>query len=385
MIRRLLVLNPKKRYTIAQVKAHPWLQNSGVATVNYEEERTKPKDEKDIDLDILGQLVVMGFEKEAAIKAILEGRYNQVSATYFLFKRKKIADLKLAKKNGDSNNSIDTKESTITTVKEDEELKTRPRGASISTPPSTEPPKSTDGPAAAPKPPVVTAPVARPRIQSAGAPRPAAVTVGHKHSPLANPGNVVDQEAGSTPEQAPKTTLLGEAPKATPQPAGIKSPPAAREKKLRPRAFSIGTATGGESTKNKPLEIKKVESRDDTSTTSGSTNFGSQALDADGIRTVRFAFNCSTTSSAPPTVMLEKIKEALETEKVKFNIELFLFSCVYYRDGDTTTTPINFEVEVCKIPRLAMHGIRFRRLSGEIWEYKRLCTRLIKDWESLKS
>lgn len=59
-----------------------------------------------------------------------------------------------------------------------------------------------------------------------------------------------------------------------------------------------------------------------------------------------------------------------------------MIKCVYSSPTDGVDD-ISFEVEICKIPRLALHGVRFKRHSGNIWEYKTICTSVLKTMEEI--
>jgi hypothetical protein len=36
-----------------------------------------------------------------------------------------------------------------------------------------------------------------------------------------------------------------------------------------------------------------------------------------------------------------------------------------------------FQVEVCRLPRLNMHGLHLKRISGSVWSYKKICNKLL--------
>ena len=38
---------------------------------------------------------------------------------------------------------------------------------------------------------------------------------------------------------------------------------------------------------------------------------------------------------------------------------------------------VHFEMEVCKMPRLSMHGIKHRRITGDSLSYKNVCSRIL--------
>jgi serine/threonine protein kinase len=74
-IARLIVLNPKKRWSCAQLKAHSWLSD-GIIFQNSDDPETencykRPTNEDEMDQDILDQMEHLGFEKKTTIDAVL--------------------------------------------------------------------------------------------------------------------------------------------------------------------------------------------------------------------------------------------------------------------------------------------------------------------------
>lgn len=88
-------------------------------------------------------------------------------------------------------------------------------------------------------------------------------------------------------------------------------------------------------------------------------------------RSLRFTFSVSTTSTKEPDALLAEVTRALTDANVKFETHGFLII------GTAPDGGVVFEVEVCKLPRLSMNGLRFKRMSGNSWAYKTLCTDLI--------
>lgn len=108
------------------------------------------------------------------------------------------------------------------------------------------------------------------------------------------------------------------------------------------------------------------------------------------IRTARFAFNCSTTSSRPPEEIWQVIKDTLDENNILYTVKAYSFECRYlggaaHADRRTEDSAgadeVRFELEICKLPRLVLYGIQVKRLSGDIWEYKRLVHTLVSKFE----
>lgn len=94
------------------------------------------------------------------------------------------------------------------------------------------------------------------------------------------------------------------------------------------------------------------------------------------IRTVRFSFSPSTTSALPPAIIFRELhrvllqtQEFVKSLKIKRLEEYYMVHCVTAEYGED---PIQFEVEICKVWMLKIHGLRFKRLAGDPFSYKKL-------------
>eukprot|EP00727_Mastigamoeba_balamuthi_P011737 m51a1_g7186 putative serine threonine-protein kinase mark2 isoform x3 (701) ;mRNA; r:97348-99849 len=93
-------------------------------------------------------------------------------------------------------------------------------------------------------------------------------------------------------------------------------------------------------------------------------------------RAVRFAFSVKTTSARPAVEVLEEVVRVLhETPDLTLDEERsisqpFMFRC-------ESGSGMQFEIEICRIPRLSLRGLRFHRIAGDSWEYKNLCKEIL--------
>ncbi|KAJ1564958.1 Serine/threonine-protein kinase par-1 [Nowakowskiella sp. JEL0078] len=94
------------------------------------------------------------------------------------------------------------------------------------------------------------------------------------------------------------------------------------------------------------------------------------------IRTVRFNFNSNTTSSAAPFLVFQEVTRALmciqkmHDNNLKFTRpnDLYLLACSL--NSTVAEDRIEFEVEVCKLWLMKVHGVRIKRISGNPFIYK---------------
>ena len=93
--------------------------------------------------------------------------------------------------------------------------------------------------------------------------------------------------------------------------------------------------------------------------------------DATKPRSLRFTWNMRTTSAMDPHDVMAEIKRVLDVLHVESEQrDKFLLMCTYGEDGQDTM--IQWEMEVCKLPRLSLNGVRFKRILGNSMGYKNI-------------
>jgi hypothetical protein len=99
-------------------------------------------------------------------------------------------------------------------------------------------------------------------------------------------------------------------------------------------------------------------------------------------------FSVSTTSSRPLPEIRADIKRALKSLGVSYTEIKGGFSCSHSPSiADDPSQPertvadgeIKFEIVIVKVPIVSLHGVQFKRVKGNTWQFKALAEHIVKE------
>ncbi|XP_067277753.1 MAP/microtubule affinity-regulating kinase 3a isoform X2 [Pseudorasbora parva] len=92
-------------------------------------------------------------------------------------------------------------------------------------------------------------------------------------------------------------------------------------------------------------------------------------------RSLRFTWSMNTTSTMEPADIINEIRKVLDANSCSYQQrECFLLLCAH---GDTRADSlVQWEMEVCKLPRLSLNGVRFKRISGNSIAFKNIASKV---------
>uniref|UniRef100_A0A674A9Z7 non-specific serine/threonine protein kinase n=1 Tax=Salmo trutta TaxID=8032 RepID=A0A674A9Z7_SALTR len=95
-------------------------------------------------------------------------------------------------------------------------------------------------------------------------------------------------------------------------------------------------------------------------------------------RSLRFTWSMKTTSSMEPNEMMKEIRKVLDSNSCEYELrERYMLLCV---SGNAARDDfVEWEMEVCKLPRLSLNGVRFKRISGTSIAFKNIASKVANE------
>ncbi|XP_052046801.1 serine/threonine-protein kinase MARK2 isoform X8 [Apodemus sylvaticus] len=354
LLKKFLILNPSKRGTLEQIMKDRWMN------VGHEEDELKPyveplpdyKDPRRTEL-----MVSMGYTREEIQDSLVGQRYNEVMATYLLLGYK----------------SSELEGDTIT-------LKPRP-SADLS-----------NSSAPSPSHKVQRSVSANPKQRRSSDQAVPAIPTSNSYSKKTQSNNAEnkrpEEETGrkaSSTAKVPASPLPGlDRKKSTPTPSTNSvlstSTNRSRNSPLLDRA-SLGQASiqnGKDRNLNEPESKDRVEPLRPHVVSSGGTDKEKEDFREAKPRSLRFTWSMKTTSSMEPNEMMREIRKVLDANSCQSELhERYMLLCVHGTPGHENF--VQWEMEVCKLPRLSLNGVRFKRISGTSMAFKNIASKIANE------
>ncbi|XP_060241768.1 serine/threonine-protein kinase MARK2 isoform X7 [Meriones unguiculatus] len=95
-------------------------------------------------------------------------------------------------------------------------------------------------------------------------------------------------------------------------------------------------------------------------------------------RSLRFTWSMKTTSSMEPNEMMREIRKVLDANSCQSELhERYMLLCMHGTPGHENF--VQWEMEVCKLPRLSLNGVRFKRISGTSMAFKNIASKIANE------
>uniref|UniRef100_A0A3Q3A0A9 MAP/microtubule affinity-regulating kinase 3 n=1 Tax=Kryptolebias marmoratus TaxID=37003 RepID=A0A3Q3A0A9_KRYMA len=149
---------------------------------------------------------------------------------------------------------------------------------------------------------------------------------------------------------------------------------------------SVLSSTVDKSEKTSGGVLSSSSNNDENNSSPGSGNTGGTGTppantsqkDTAKPRSLRFTWSMKTTSSMEPLEMMREIRKVLDSNSCEYELrERYMLLCM---SGDPAHDNfVQWEMEVCKLPRLSLNGVRFKRISGTSIAFKNIASKIANE------
>jgi serine/threonine protein kinase len=343
LITRLITVDPKKRCTLAEALRHPWV-NVGFNEIpfNFIPERHEITDYELLSKEIIGRLEIFGYSKAAIKKAFSKfqdyTKPNAVRSTYFL-----LAEMV-------QREQIKLREQRAEQFKEDvlSSLGTLNSGSSS------------------------TIKLQKQNCQN-GYFHASSNTISSMHgSALLNPQNSIGKRVPTTRAISYSQDVTRNEQSDLIEPIAsisLKDPHIEDRWKTNIRRQSV------------PLLMEHLNTHQKQQP-STSEKFKEELRSVSG-----WFLNFSTTTSKSPNDILLQLQRIIGPENLNLYSydQKFVVGCevdinnpAWNKNSSSRKSQIiSFHVEICKVPRMDLNAIHFKRIAGGVWNYKKVCNRVL--------
>ncbi|XP_064420886.1 MAP/microtubule affinity-regulating kinase 3a isoform X10 [Latimeria chalumnae] len=373
LLKRFLVLNPVKRGTLEQIMKDRWI-NAG-----HDDDELKPFVEPELDISDqkrIDIMVGMGYSREEIQESLSKMKYDEITATYLLLGRKS-SELDASDSSSSSNLSL---------------AKIRP-SSDLSNSTGQSPHHKAQR--------SISSSQKQRRYSDHAGPTVPPVVAYPKRSQTSTTDNDLKEEGVQSRKSsssavggrgiAPPSPMLGNA--SNPNKADIP------DRKKTSAISNNNSVAGGMTRRNTYVCSERTTTDRHSVIQNGKENrvpteyernwrFEGSSRNVSGDqkdenkeakpRSLRFTWSMKTTSSMDPNDMMREIRKVLDANNCDYEQrERFLLFCVH-GDGHAENL-VQWEMEVCKLPRLSLNGVRFKRISGTSIAFKNIASKIANE------